>query len=128
MADIILRADDWMGGTQSDFEKTHPRSDRPFFRGKALVNVNPGDRVYFVEKGNIRGQGEITGYATYETYEPRWGENMTEEGWLNAYVVTGPYVPLDPPEPMTDGYRGQWRARYVHTVPGLVERLRGRTA
>ena len=118
MADIILRADDWMGGTKSDFEEYPPTPDRHFFRGKALVNVNPGDRVYFVEKGSV------TGYAKYQTYERRWGKNMTEEGWLDAFVVTGPYVPVDPPVPMTDGHRGQWRARYVHTVYGLDEQLR----
>lgn len=126
MADIILRADDWMGGTQADFEKNPPAPDRHFFRGKALVNVNRGDRVYFVAKGSNPGEGAITGYAKYQAYERRWGMNMTEEGWLDAYVVTGPYVPIDPPEPMTDGYRGQWRARYVHTVHGLDERLRRR--
>ena len=111
-----------MGGDDSDLQGLKSSDERHFFRGKALVDVNPGDRVYFVEKGSV------TGYAKYQTYEPRWGVNMTEEGWLDAFVITGPYVPIDPPEPMIDGYKGRWPARYVHTVPGLAERLGRRTA
>lgn len=128
MADIILRAADWMGGTVSDLQSLQPDEERYYFRGQALTNVSRGDRVYFVEQGDIGGEGKITGSATYKTYDLRYGDNMTDTGWWGAFIVEGHYVPIDPPEPMPDGYRGQWRARYVHTVPGLVERLRGRTA
>ena len=123
MADIILRAADWMAGTSQDW-KDRPGPEREFFRGKALKNVSPGDRVYFLE-----GR-EITGYATYKTYEPRYWKAQREsdtpedEGWWNAYVIAGPYVLIKPPVQMTDGYQGRFPARYVHTVPGLSERLR----
>ena len=122
MADILIRSANWMGGG-SDLEGWQS-GERPFFRGQRLTKVSPDDRVYFVEKGENPGEGRITGYALYTDYRPSYGDNMTDTGWLDAFIVKGPYVPLDTPVPMTDGYRGQWRARYVHTVYDLDERLR----
>ncbi len=121
MADILIRAADWMGGG-SDLGGWQS-GERPFFRGQRLTKVSPGDRVYFVEKGGNPGEGRITGYALYKDYEPSYGANMKDWDWWDAYILTGPYTPIEPVA-MTDGYRGQWRARYVHTVDGLDEQLR----
>ena len=118
MADILLRAAGWMGGADSDLHGLKAGEERHFFRGQRLKNVDQGDRVYFVEKD------EVVGYAKFQDYAPRQGETMHGKGWWGAYVVTGPYVPIDPPVKMIEGHRGQWRARYSGTVSGLDARLR----
>ncbi len=129
MAGILIRANDTIGGVTSLGDETH------FYRGRLLKDVSPGDRVYFVAKGADHGlptgTGAIIAYATFQDYREVSGE-YTEAGQIkigtkSAYIVRGPWTPIDPPEPLTDGYKGSWLARYVRTIPGLDQKLRDAT-
>ena len=126
MADILIRANDTIGGVS-------PFGDEcaPCYRGYLLKDVAQGDCVYFVARGADYGQptgtGAIIAYATFQDYRDVTGE-YTEAGQAKigtkpAYIVRGPWTPIEPPVILTDGYTGARLARYVSTVPGLGQKL-----
>ena len=107
-----------------------------FYRGNRLKDVAQGDRVYFVARGADHGQpkgtGAIIAYAIFQDYrdvrEEYTEAGQTKIGIKPAYIVQGPWTRIKPPVSLTGGYTGNWRARYVRTVPGLEQKLRDATA
>ena len=74
--------------------------------------------MYFADKGVIYAFGH------WKSYEPRHGESMSGVGVRDAFIVEGPWVEVDPSEPIGDLRRGSWRWRY--STPGLDRLLRVR--
>lgn len=91
-------------------------SDAYWFRTiKGKPNVQVGDRVYYVDNGQITGygivfdieQGQLQCEATEKIYE---GTHLKQRKW----------IPLSKPIPFK-GFQG---FRYVHRIPELRERLK----
>lgn len=107
LVDIIVRGSASITG-QETLSSLGAGQERHFYRGHCPKNVLPGDRVYFVD------QGAAYGYATWKSFEPRRGESASGVGTWDAFIITGPWIPVEPPEPVPSAFlRGQWRWRYV---------------
>ena len=121
--DIAIRASESMGGTRQDMRQLQQGGEANrqmhFYRGGRPRYCDPGERVFFLEKGFFHGYAILHGYQWCKA-EPGSGR---QDGW--AIVVRAPYVPIEPPIQAPEGFRrGSYRWRYIDRHPETVQLLR----
>jgi hypothetical protein len=82
-------------------------------RGRS--NVKVGDRVYYVDRGMIRGYGVVFDVEVGDMWD-----DAHERGWKGTHLKQRQWVWLKKPVP----FRGFQGFRYVDKALGLREKLR----